>query len=172
MEVLQAKVEVGRLEKAEPLSESEVDLIQRSWAPVFQNCETAGVAVLIRLFMNFPSSKQFFSHFQHIDTPEEMKQSDQLKKHAKRVMSAINTLVENLHDGDKVASVLSLVGKSHAIKHKVDPKYFKILGGVILEVLVEDFPDSFSPDVQGAWGKLMALMYCHVTRVYSEVGWV
>ncbi|XP_028842766.1 cytoglobin-like [Denticeps clupeoides] len=172
MEVLQAKVEVGRLEKAEPLSESEVEMIQRSWVPVFQKNEAAWIAVLIRLFSNFPSSKQFFSQFQHIDNPEEMKQSVQLKNHSKRAMKAMNTLVENLHDDDKVALVLSVMGKSHAIKHKVDPKYFKILGEVLLEVLVEDFPDSFSPDVQEAWGKLMALMYCHVTRVYSEVGWV
>uniref|UniRef100_A0A3B3ZZI1 superoxide dismutase n=1 Tax=Periophthalmus magnuspinnatus TaxID=409849 RepID=A0A3B3ZZI1_9GOBI len=49
----------------------------------------------------------------------------QLRQHARRVMNAVNTVVENLHDTEKVSSVLALVGKAHALKHKVEPVYFK-----------------------------------------------
>lgn len=59
-----------------------------------------------------------------------MQASVQLQKHAVRVINALNTLVENVHDGEKTASVLELVAKSHAQKHKVEPKYFKVRGGV------------------------------------------
>uniref|UniRef100_A0A8C2AMD6 superoxide dismutase n=1 Tax=Cyprinus carpio TaxID=7962 RepID=A0A8C2AMD6_CYPCA len=55
-----------------------------------------------------------------------MKQSVQLKKHALRVMTALNTLVENLRDGDKLNTIFQQMGKSHALKHKVDPLYFKV----------------------------------------------
>lgn len=55
-----------------------------------------------------------------------MERSPQLRKHACRVMGALNTVVENLHDPDKVSSVLALVGKAHALKHKVEPVYFKV----------------------------------------------
>lgn len=41
-------------------------------------------------------------------------------------MNAINTVVENIHDPEKVSSVLDLVGKAHAVKHKVEPMYFKV----------------------------------------------
>lgn len=41
-------------------------------------------------------------------------------------MNAINTLVENLDNSDKVASVLKLVAKAHALQHKVEPVYFKV----------------------------------------------
>lgn len=61
-----------------------------------------------------------------MEDPEEMERSSQLRHHARRVMNAINTVVENLHDPDKVSSVLALVGKAHAIKHKVEPMYFKV----------------------------------------------
>lgn len=44
-------------------------------------------------------------------------------------MNAINSVVENLHDPEKVSSVLALVGKAHAIKHKVEPMYFKVTWG-------------------------------------------
>lgn len=76
--------------------------------------------------MNFPSAKQYFSQFQDMEDPEEMERSSQLRKHACRVMNAINTVVENLHDPEKVSSVLELVGKAHAVKHKVEPMYFKV----------------------------------------------
>lgn len=76
--------------------------------------------------MNFPSSKQYFSQFKHIEQPEELERSAQLRKHARRIMNAINTLVESLDNSEKVASVLKLVGKAHALKHKVEPVYFKV----------------------------------------------
>lgn len=79
-----------------------------------------------RFFVNFPSAKQYFSQFQDMEDPEEMEQSSQLRQHACRVMNAINTVVENLNDPEKVSSVLALVGKAHAIKHKVEPIYFKV----------------------------------------------
>lgn len=64
-----------------------------------------------------------------MDDPEEMERSSQLRHHARRVMNAINSVVENLHDPEKVSSVLALVGKAHAIKHKVEPMYFKVTLG-------------------------------------------
>lgn len=78
--------------------------------------------------MNFPSAKQYFSQFKHMTEPLEMERSPQLRKHACRVMGALNTVVENLHDPEKVSSVLALVGKAHALKHKVEPVYFKVGG--------------------------------------------
>lgn len=63
-----------------------------------------------------------------MEDQEEMAQSTQFKKHAVRVISAINTLVENIHDANKVASVLKMVAKAHALRHKVDPVYFKVNG--------------------------------------------
>lgn len=79
-----------------------------------------------RLFVNFPSSKQLFKDFKHIEEPEEMQRSVQLRKHANRVMTTINTLVENLDNSDAMASALRSVGRAHALRHKVDPKYFKV----------------------------------------------
>lgn len=79
-----------------------------------------------RFFVKFPSAKQYFSQFKHMEEPLEMERSPQLRKHACRVMGALNTVVENLHDPEKVSSVLALVGKAHALKHKVEPVYFKV----------------------------------------------
>uniref|UniRef100_A0A4W4FEK1 superoxide dismutase n=2 Tax=Electrophorus electricus TaxID=8005 RepID=A0A4W4FEK1_ELEEL len=164
--------EAERGERAEPLSDAERGIVQDTWARVYESCEDVGVAILIRFFVNFPSAKQYFLQFQDMEEPEEMERSVQLRKHACRVMDAINTVVKNLHDPEKVSSVLTVVGKAHALKHKVEPVYFKILSGVILEVLAEDFGECFSPEVQTAWTKLMGVLYWHITGAYQEVGWV
>ncbi|KAL4648036.1 cytoglobin [Arapaima gigas] len=172
MEKVPGDGDMEQRERADQLSEEEKGMIQDSWGRVYDNCEDVGVSVLIRFFVNFPSAKQYFSQFRDMEDAEEMERSLQLRKHAQRVMNAINSVVENLQDPDKVSSILSLVGKAHAVKHKVEPMYFKILSGVILEVLAEDYPDSFTPEVQRAWAKLMGLVYWHVTGAYTEVGWV
>nr|XP_045232544.1 cytoglobin isoform X3 [Macaca fascicularis] len=93
-----------------------------------------------RFFVNFPSAKQYFSQFKHMEEPLEMERSPQLRKHACRVMGALNTVVENLHDPDKVSSVLALVGKAHALKHKVEPVYFKPTGHTALFGAVGPLP--------------------------------
>ncbi|XP_028912874.1 cytoglobin [Ornithorhynchus anatinus] len=171
MEKVPGAMETERRERSEELSEAERKAVQETWARVYANCEDVGVAILVRFFVNFPSAKQYFSQFQHMEDPVEMEQSTQLRKHARRVMGALNTVLENLHDPDKVSSVLALVGKAHALKHKVEPVYFKILSGVIVEVIAEEFADNFPAETQRAWAKVRSLIYTHVTAAYKEVGW-
>ncbi|XP_026557838.1 cytoglobin isoform X2 [Pseudonaja textilis] len=173
MEKVQGEMEIERWERSEELSDAERKVIQETWNRVYANCEDVGVSILIRFFVNFPSAKQYFSQFKHMEDPLEMERSLQLRKHARRVMGAINSVVENIYDSEKVSSVLALVGKAHAVKHKVDPVYFKILTGVILEVLAEQYTKEFSvPEVQRAWAKMRSLIYTHVTAAYKEVGWM
>ncbi|XP_039082114.1 cytoglobin isoform X1 [Hyaena hyaena] len=171
MEKVPGEMEIERRERSEELSEAERKAVQATWARLYANCEDVGVAILVRFFVNFPSAKQYFSQFKHMTEPLEMERSPQLRKHACRVMGALNTVVENLHDPEKVSSVLALVGKAHALKHKVEPVYFKILSGVILEVIAEEFANDFPPETQRAWAKLRGLIYSHVTAAYKEVGW-
>uniref|UniRef100_H3BZ09 superoxide dismutase n=2 Tax=Tetraodon nigroviridis TaxID=99883 RepID=H3BZ09_TETNG len=160
-------------ERAEPLSDNVREEVRRGGGEEYGRLEwVGGCLLLLRFFVNFPSAKQYFSQFQDMEEPEEMERSSQLRHHACRVMNALNTVVENLHDPEKVSSVLAVVGRAHAVKHKVEPMYFKILSGVILEVLCEDFPEFFTADVQLVWSKLMATVYWHVTGAYTDVGWL
>ncbi|CAN9505181.1 unnamed protein product [Ophioblennius macclurei] len=171
MERMEGEGEVEHLERPGPLTDKERQMIQDSWGKVYQNCDDAGVAILVRFFVNFPSSKQYFSQFRHMEGQEELEKSAQLRKHARRVMNAINSVVENLENADKTASVLEVVGKSHALRHNVEPSYFKILTGVILEVLAEAFSELMTAEVAAAWSKLFASLYCTITAVYEELGW-
>ncbi|XP_068120164.1 cytoglobin [Hyperolius riggenbachi] len=171
MEKVQEENDSERWERPEEITETEKGIIKETWERVYANCEDVGVSVLIRFFVNFPDAKQYFSQFKHMDDPLEMENSPQLRKHGRRVMNAINSVVENLGDPEKVTTVLGIVGKSHAVKHKVDPIYFKILTGVILEVIAEAFAKDFTPDIQLAWSKLRSYLLSQVQATYKEVGW-
>ncbi|XP_030362339.1 cytoglobin isoform X4 [Strigops habroptila] len=171
MEKVQGEMEIERWERSEEISDAEKKVIQEIWSRVYANCEDVGVSILIRFFVNFPSAKQYFSQFKHMEDPLEMERSLQLRKHAQRVMGAINTVVENLNDSEKVSSVLALVGKAHALKHKVEPIYFKKLTGVMVEVIAEEYANDFTPEAHSAWTKMKTLIYTHVMAAYKEVGW-
>lgn len=123
----------------------------RTWNETKIQLKQSLFTALLRFFVNFPSAKQYFSQFQDMDDPEEMERSSQLRHHARRVMNAINSVVENLHDPEKVSSVLALVGKAHAIKHKVEPMYFKVTLGPFCHHLLLFFPPrtlfNSTPDV-------------------------
>ncbi|XP_006136546.1 cytoglobin isoform X1 [Pelodiscus sinensis] len=168
MEKVQGEMEIERWERSEELSDAEKKVIQETWSRVYTNCEDVGVSILIRFFVQFPSAKQYFSQFKHMEDPLEMERTPQLRKHARRVMGAVNTVVENINDSEKVSSVLALVGKAHALKHKVEPVYFKFFTGVMLEVIAEEYANDFTPEVQRAWTKLKSLIYTHVTATYKE----
>ncbi|XP_005297595.2 cytoglobin isoform X3 [Chrysemys picta bellii] len=168
MEKVQGEMEIERWERSEELSDAEKKVIQETWSRVYTNCEDVGVSILIRFFVKFPSAKQYFSQFKHMEDPLEMERTPQLRKHARRVMGAVNTVVENINDSEKVSSVLALVGKAHALKHKVEPVYFKFFTGVMLEVIAEEYANDFTPEVQRAWTKVKSLIYTHVTAAYKE----
>ncbi|OXB57837.1 UNVERIFIED_CONTAM: hypothetical protein H355_005079 [Colinus virginianus] len=154
MEKVQGEMEIERWERSEEISDAEKKVIQETWSRVYANCEDVGVSILIRFFVNFPSAKQYFSQFKHMDDTLEMERSLQLRKHAQRVMGAINTVVENLNDPEKVSSVLALK-----------------LTGVMLEVISEAYGNDFTPEAHGAWTKMRTLIYTHVTAAYKEAGW-
>ncbi|KAM9780490.1 cytoglobin-1-like [Neosynchiropus ocellatus] len=169
MEGVQGEGELERPEKPSPLTDAEKQLIQQSWEKV-SNRDTVGVTVLLRFFKDFPSSKKFFRDFKDLE-PKELEESVRFKRHAGRVMNAINTLVHNLGDSDVISSTLKVLSSSHADKHRVDPVYFKILHGVILKVLAENFPDVFTAEVGAGWTKLLATVYFNVTAMYADLGW-
>lgn len=50
MEKMQGEGELDHLERPSPLTDMEKVMIQDSWAKVYQNCDDAGVAILVRYF--------------------------------------------------------------------------------------------------------------------------
>lgn len=78
------------------------------------------------MFTEHPDTKSYFSHFKGMDSAEEMKQSDQVRGHGKKVFSAINDMVQHLDNSEAFLGIVNPLGKKHATQLKIDPKNFRV----------------------------------------------
>lgn len=81
---------------------------------------------LNRMFTEHPDTKSYFTHFKGMDSAEEMKQSDQVRGHGKKVFSAINDMVQHLDNSEAFLGIVTPLGKKHATQLKIDPKNFRV----------------------------------------------
>ncbi|CAN0193270.1 unnamed protein product [Lampetra fluviatilis] len=153
------------------MSEEEIEALQDIWEKVFKSAEDVGVIILVRLFTGHPASKQYFAMFKDLETADDLKASAKLRWHAGRVMGSLDKAVRSLRNPEELIQILRAVGLSHARQATpVDVKYYHILGGIIMDVLLETFKDEMSPTARGAWTKLLATLCTEFENAYREEG--
>lgn len=84
------------------------------------------LSFLNRMFTEHPDTKSYFTHFKGMDSAEEMKQSNQVRGHGKKVFSAINDMVQHLDNSEAFLGIVIPLGKKHATQLKIDPKNFRV----------------------------------------------
>uniref|UniRef100_A0A8C9EPP6 superoxide dismutase n=1 Tax=Pavo cristatus TaxID=9049 RepID=A0A8C9EPP6_PAVCR len=107
-------------------SEAEVQSARGAWEKMYVDAEDNGTAVLVRMFTEHPDTKSYFTHFKGMDSAEEMKQSDHVRGHGKRVFTAINDMVQHLDNTEAFLGILNPLGQKHATQLKIDPKNFRV----------------------------------------------
>ncbi|MEE6498444.1 hypothetical protein FKM82_003099 [Ascaphus truei] len=128
-------------------SEAEKAAIVSIWGKVSGHADEIGADALERMFLSFPQTKTYFSHFKlSHDSPD-------LRSHGGKVVNAIGNAAKHLDNLDQVLSALSDL---HAYKLRVDPGNFKLLSHCIQVVLAIRFPADFTPAAQAAWDKFLA----------------
>lgn len=78
------------------------------------------------MFTEHPDTKSYFTHFKGMDSADEMKQSDQVRGHGKKVFTAINDMVQHLDNSEAFLGIVNPLGKKHATQLKIDPKNFRV----------------------------------------------
>ncbi|XP_018426797.1 PREDICTED: hemoglobin subunit alpha-5-like [Nanorana parkeri] len=106
-----------------------------------------GAEALERLFLSFPQTKTYFSHF------DLSHGSKDLQNHGGKVVKAIGSAAQHLDDLDYALSSLS---ELHAHKLRVDPGNFRLLSHAIQVTLAIHFPIQFTADAQAAWDKFLS----------------
>ncbi|XP_073399293.1 hemoglobin subunit alpha-5-like [Dendrobates tinctorius] len=128
-------------------SEAEKAAISSLAAKISANAEDFGADALYRMFLSFPQTKTYFSHF------DLSQGSKDLRSHGGKIVKAIGNAAQHVDDLDHALSSLSDL---HAQKLKVDPANFKKLSQAIQVGLSAHFPGEFTPVAQGAWDKFLA----------------
>ncbi|KAG8432886.1 hypothetical protein GDO86_017226 [Hymenochirus boettgeri] len=130
-------------------SDAEKAAIVSLWGKVAKHADDIGAESLERLFLSFPQTKTYFSHF------DLSHGSKDLKSHGGKVVKAIGSAAQHLDD---IEHALSALSDLHAFKLRVDPGNFKMLSHAIQVTLAIHFSADFTPDVQAAWDKFLAVV--------------
>ncbi|XP_040212944.1 hemoglobin subunit alpha-5-like [Rana temporaria] len=127
------------------------------WSKVAGHEGTIGAEALERLFLSFPQSKTYFSHF---DVSHDSKD---LQNHGGKVLKAIGSSAQHLNDLDFALSSLS---ELHARKLRVDPGNFRLLSHAIQVTLAVHFPNQFTAEAQAAWDKFLSAVSSTLVSQY------
>uniref|UniRef100_A0A8I5N383 Myoglobin n=3 Tax=Catarrhini TaxID=9526 RepID=A0A8I5N383_PAPAN len=107
------------------LSDGEWQLVLNVWGKVEADIPSHGQEVLIRLFKGHPETLEKFDKFKHLKSEDEMKASEDLKKHGATVLTALGGILKK--KGHHEAEIKPLA-QSHATKHKIPVKYLEVGG--------------------------------------------
>ncbi|KAM5152869.1 hemoglobin subunit alpha-5-like [Mantella aurantiaca] len=117
------------------------------WSKVAGHENAIGAEALERLFLSFPQTKTYFSHF------DLSHGSKDLQNHGGKVVKAIGSAAQHLDDLD---SALSSLSDLHARNLRVDPGNFRLLSHAIQVTLAVHFTNQFTADAQAAWDKFLS----------------
>ncbi|KAK2121472.1 hypothetical protein P7K49_002858 [Saguinus oedipus] len=119
------------------------------------------------LFKGHPETLEKFDKFKHLKSEDEMKASEELKKHGVTVLTALGGILKKKghHEAE-----LKPLAQSHATKHKIPVKYLEFISDAIVHVLQKKHPADFGADAQGAMKKALELFRNDMAAKYKELG--
>ncbi|KAM8942209.1 myoglobin [Lycaon pictus] len=149
------------------LSDGEWQLVLNIWGKVETDLAGHGQEVLIRLFKNHPETLDKFDKFKHLKTEDEMKGSEDLKKHGNTVLTALGGILKKKghHEAE-----LKPLAQSHATKHKIPVKYLEFISDAIIQVLQNKHSGDFHADTEAAMKKALELFRNDIAAKYKELG--
>ncbi|XP_028634774.1 myoglobin [Grammomys surdaster] len=149
------------------LSDGEWQLVLNVWGKVEADLAGHGQEVLISLFKTHPETLEKFDKFKNLKTEDEMKGSEDLKKHGCTVLTALGTILKKK---GQHASEIQPLAQSHATKHKIPVKYLEFISEIIIQVLKNRHSGDFGADAQGAMSKALELFRNDIAAKYKELG--
>ncbi|XP_060100576.1 myoglobin [Heteronotia binoei] len=149
------------------LSDQEWQRVLDIWEKVEPDLPVHGQEVIIRMFQSHPETMEHFGKFKHLKTLDEMKSSEELKKHGMTVLSALGRILKlkGQHEAE-----LKPLAHSHATKHKIPIRHLEFISEVIVAVIAEKYSADFGADSQAAMRKALEMFRNDMESKYKEFG--
>ncbi|NXG14317.1 MYG protein, partial [Grallaria varia] len=149
------------------LSDQEWQKVLTVWGKVESDLTGHGHIILMRLFQDHPETIEKFEKFKGLKTPDQMKGSEDLKKHGATVLTQLGKILKQKGNHE---SELKPLAQTHATKHKIPVKYLEFISEVIIKVLAEKHAADFGADAQDAMKKALELFRNDMAAKYKEFG--
>src|ERR1700754_2391745 len=118
------------------MDESQIKLVQESFAKVAPISEQAAVIFYDRLFEVAPSVRAMFP--------------DDMKEHGKKLMATLADVVNGLTNLESILPAASALAKRH-VNYGAKPEHYPVVGGALLWTLEKGLGGAWTPEVASAW---------------------
>lgn len=148
------------------LSETQKDLIRKSWDEVRKDLvgfgtelfiryvslfTTLSLTCFVRFFAANPDYKNFFPSFRDLNTLDEIRADKRMAYHAGRVTTALSGIVDNLDNPGEFSRVLTAMLQSHK-KREIKVEQFENLRAVFIGLLQDTLgKDLMNEEASKAW---------------------
>nr|VDB32533.1 GbE1c [Protopterus aethiopicus] len=122
------------------------------WEKFYVNAEDNGAIVLSRMFKEHPHTVSYFTNFKELQSiagtasAAKLEGLSEVRAHGKKVLSALNDMVQQVDNMDALKAIIEPLGKKHAVELKVDVKEFEILCGILLDLMAEKYGEDTKTD--------------------------
>ncbi|XP_069409526.1 hemoglobin subunit beta-like [Ovis canadensis] len=130
-----------------------------SWVRV----DEVGAETLGRLLVVYPWTRRFFESFGDLSTADAVMNNPKVKAHGKKVLDSFTKGLKHLHRLKRFFAALS---ELHCEKLHVNPENFKLLGNILVITLARHFGKEFTPELQAACQKVVAVVVNALTDRY------
>ncbi|XP_067407608.1 hemoglobin subunit alpha-D-like [Emydura macquarii macquarii] len=139
--------------------------IQQIWAKLFENPEDNGKTIVIKLFTDYPETK---AYFKTIPTEGNLQEDPLVRFHGRRIMVALNQVIENLDNWKQACRILDRLADKHKNAHQVPAVNFQSMFQVILNVCKELLGNEFSSEASLSWEKFFTLLFEQINESYTS----
>ncbi|XP_052105313.1 cytoglobin-1-like [Mytilus californianus] len=127
-----------------PLNARQVFKLKQSWKGIKRNIEETGVEMFIRLFKNNSYLIKIFKDFKQLETEDEMRENEELEKHATFVMSTLDETITNIDNFDYIKDLAHRTGNSHQRFSDFQKENFKKIKQPFLEAVKITLGDRYT----------------------------
>ncbi|XP_062868368.1 hemoglobin cathodic subunit beta-like [Trichomycterus rosablanca] len=142
-------------------SDAERSAITGVWGKL--SVDEIGPQALARVLIVYPWTQRYFSKFGDLSSVAAISGNPKVAAHGKVVLNAMDKAVKNL---DKIKATYSSLSQLHCEKLNVDPDNFRLLGDCLTIVIAAKLGAAFTPEVQAAWHKFLAVVVAALSSRY------
>ncbi|XP_043585650.1 cytoglobin-2-like [Bombus pyrosoma] len=156
----------NKIDEATGLTEKQKKLVQNTWAVIRKDEVASGIAVMTTFFKTYPEYQRYFSAF--ADVPfDELPANKRFQAHCVSVITALNSVIDSLHDPGLMEASLISLGERHK-KRGQTKEEFENLKGVVLKVLSQALGKQYTPEVAEAWSKTLDGVFAKIYQVFAS----
>ncbi|MGH0140108.1 UNVERIFIED_CONTAM: hypothetical protein FKN15_000558 [Acipenser sinensis] len=111
-----------------------------------------------KLFVAYPWTQRYFSTFGNLSNPAAIAGNAKVHEHGKTVLTAVAEAIKHMED----------VKAAFAKLNKLHTDNFKHFGDCLSIVLAATFGHAYTPDVQAAWQKMIAVIVSALSSQYHK----